>query len=61
MISGSILLYGWKIYKKDCEEIGKENLAVSWRERMGAWLACGFWAIDVLILIFLIQIICNYL
>ena len=52
MISGLLLLYGWKIYKKDYEQIGKENLVASWRERIMAWLICGFWAIDVLILIF---------
>lgn len=57
MISGLILLWAWKNYKKDCVEIGKENLAVSWGERVFAWLACGFWGIDLVVLATVIQIL----
>lgn len=57
MISGLILLYAWSIYKKDCKEIGKDNLAVSWGERVFACMACGFWAIDLILIISIINII----
>ena len=34
------------IWRKDCKEIGKENLAVSLSERFMAWiLYCPIWAI----------------
>lgn len=57
MISGLILLYAWLEYKKDCKEIGKDNLAVSWNERLFAWMACGFWSIDIILTISIINII----
>lgn len=28
------------IWKKDCKKIGKENLAVSLKERFAAWVIC---------------------
>lgn len=59
MISGLILWLGWRIYKRDCIEIGKENLAVPWEERVMAWLACGFWAIDAVIIGTIIEILCE--
>lgn len=57
MISGLILLYAWLEYKKDCKEIGKDNLVVSWNERLFAWMACGFWSIDLILTISIINII----
>jgi hypothetical protein len=37
------------IYKKDCKELGKENLAVSLEERFIYWLLlCPFWIISIL-------------
>ena len=59
MISGLILLWAWKIYKRDCVEIGKDNLAVPWGERVMAWLACGFWGIDAVIIVTIIEILCE--
>ena len=38
------------IYIKDCKELGKNNLAVSLKERFIAWIICfPFWAIPLLI------------
>lgn len=56
-----LLTFIWmrKMYKQDCKNIGKENLAVSWWERVGAWLACGFWAPDVAIVAALVQILMD--
>ena len=59
MISGLILLWAWKDYKRGCVEIGKDNLAVPWEERVMAWLACGFWAIDITIIVIIIKILCE--
>lgn len=59
MISGLILWSAWKVYKRDCIEIGKENLAVSWEERVMAFMACGFWGLDVVILRIVIQVLCE--
>lgn len=37
------------IWKKDCKEIGKENLAVSLKERFTAWIiCCPIWLIPFL-------------
>lgn len=40
------------MWKKDCKKFGKENLAVSLKERFAAWLiACPLWAVPILRLI----------
>jgi hypothetical protein len=40
------------IWRKDCREIGKENLAVSLGERFEAWLiCCPLWALPIVDLI----------
>jgi hypothetical protein len=37
------------IWRKDCKEIGKENLAVSLEERFLYWLGlCPIWAVGFL-------------
>jgi hypothetical protein len=37
------------IWRKDCKEIGKENLAVSLEERFFYWLGlCPIWAVGFL-------------
>lgn len=37
------------IWRKDCKEIGKENLAVSLKERFTAWIIiCPIWAVPLL-------------
>ena len=59
MISGLILWWAWKNYKRDCAEIGKANLAVPWGERVLAWAACGFWGIDFIIISIIIEILCE--
>lgn len=39
------------VWRKDCKEIGKDNLAVSLRERFVAWvLWCPIWLFPVLAL-----------
>lgn len=39
------------IWRKDCKEIGKENLAVSLRERFLSWCICfPLWIIPIVIL-----------
>ena len=39
------------IWRKDCKEIGKENLAVSLKERFTAWLLfCPMWAVPIIAL-----------
>lgn len=43
MISAIILGLGYREYKHDCKEYGKSNLAISWGERIFAFVACGFW------------------
>ena len=36
-------------WRKDCKEIGKENLAVSLSERFKAWLlVCPIWAVPLI-------------
>lgn len=38
------------VWKKDCKEIGKENLAVSLKERFKAWiLVFPFWLFPFLV------------
>lgn len=40
------------IWRKDCKEIGKENLAVPLSERFFVWIAfCPIWAIPILQLV----------
>lgn len=58
MISGSILLWAYRVYRRDCREIGRDNLAVPWGKRIMVWAACGFWMIDVAIL-FLVIAACK--
>lgn len=37
------------IWRKDCKEIGKENLAVSLKERFTTWIIfCPIWAVPFL-------------
>ena len=37
------------IWRKDCKEIGKDNLAVSLGERIVTWIAfCPFWMVPIL-------------
>ena len=37
------------IWRKDCKEIGKEDLAVSLSERFFAWIVfCPIWAIPII-------------
>ena len=37
------------VWRKDCKEIGKENLAVSLKERFVTWVIfCPIWAIPFL-------------
>ena len=37
------------VWRKDCREIGKENLAVSLKERFVTWIIfCPIWAIPFL-------------
>lgn len=37
------------VWRKDCKEIGKENLAVSLKERFVTWIIfCPIWAIPFL-------------
>ena len=37
------------VWRKDCKEIGKENLAVSLKERFITWIIfCPIWAIPFL-------------
>lgn len=39
------------IWKRDCKEIGKENLAVSLKERFTAWVICfPIWLLPLLVL-----------
>lgn len=36
-------------WKKDCKEIGKDNLAVSLKERFIAWIiCCPLWLVPIL-------------
>lgn len=36
----------YSIFRKDCKEIGKENLAVPLKERFFTWLVfCPIWAV----------------
>lgn len=40
------------MWREDCKRIGKENLAVSLKERFIAWLVCfPFWMIPVIVLV----------
>ena len=57
MISGLILLWAYMIYKKDCKEIGQENLAVPWGDRVFAWFACGFWGVDLIVILGILLIL----